>query len=255
MQESCDAGLLHMKIEELEERIGVEFRDKNLLRQALTHRSYLNEAETHQPLEDNERLEYLGDALLDFIVAEMLCKRFPEFREGPLTDVRAALVRSASLAELARRIELGSYLYMGHGEAASGGRQREATLCAAFEALMGAIYMDQGLEVARAFVLPLLEDMLPQAVEIALRKDPKSRLQELAQARGMGTPRYREIAQEGPDHRRTFTIGAYIGDVEYGRGKGSSKQAAGQAAAEEALRRLEAEDEDKGRSVDLRDGS
>ena len=244
-----------MKIEELEEKIGIEFHDKGLLRKALTHRSYLNEAETHQPLEDNERLEYLGDALLDFIVAEMLCERFPEFREGPLTDVRAALVRSESLARLARQIDLGSYLYMGHGEAASGGRDREATLCAAFEALMGAIYLDHGLEVARDFVLPLLETMLPQVMEMALRKDPKSRLQELAQARGMGTPRYREIAQEGPAHRRVFTIGAYIGDIEYGRGKGSSKQAAGQAAAAEALKRLEAENGNEERSVDLRDGS
>ncbi len=230
-----------MKIEDIEEKTGIEFKDKNLLRTALTHRSYLNEAETHQPVHDNERLEYLGDALLDFVVAEMLCKRFPEFKEGLLTDIRAALVKTESLAELARRIDLGNYLYMGHGEVASGGREREATLCAAFEALVGAIYMDQGLDVTRKFVLPLLEPMLPQALDMAMRKDPKSRLQEMAQARSMGTPRYREVGQEGPDHHRIFTMGVYIGDKEYGRGKGSSKQIAGQMAAKEALERLERE--------------
>ncbi len=228
-----------MQAEELEEIIGVRFEDKNLLRTALTHSSYLNEAPTHVSIEDNERLEYLGDALLDFVVGEMLYRRFPDFKEGMLTDVRAALVRESTLADFARRIRLGEALYMGHGEVASGGRDRDTILCAAFEALVGAIYLDQGLEAVKEFVVPMVESALPEAVEMAALKDPKTRLQEITQARGMGTPSYEQVEEKGPEHRRTFVMAVYVGGEKLGEGEGRSKQAASREAAMAALARLE----------------
>ncbi len=231
-----------MQTEKLEEIIGIRFEDRNLLRTALTHSSYLNEAPTHAPIEDNERLEYLGDALLDFVVGEMLYRRFPEFKEGMLTDVRAALVRESTLANFARRIRLGEALYMGHGEAATGGRERDTILCAAFEALVGAIYLDQGLETAKQFVLPMMESELPKAVEAASRKDPKTRLQEIAQAKGMGTPSYSKVNEKGPEHRRTFVMAVYVGGEKLGEGEGRSKQAASREAARVALMKLEGEE-------------
>ncbi|MEJ2208776.1 MAG: ribonuclease III domain-containing protein, partial [Anaerolineae bacterium] len=131
-------------IKDLEQKLGIEFRDKSLLHRALIHRSYLNEHPDF-PLEDNERLEFLGDAVLDFVTGEYLYHRFPELREGPLTSLRSALVRRDTLAQFARQLDLGNFLLMGHGEAESGGRERPATLCAAIEALVGALYLDKGL--------------------------------------------------------------------------------------------------------------
>ena len=223
-----------MRLEDVEREIGIVFRDKSLLQRALTHRSYLNEI-GRPGWEDNERLEFLGDAIIDCIVAEYLYHKFPEMREGVLTAVRANLVRREALAAFARQIHLGQHLIMGSGEEQSGGRERDAILCAAFEALVGAIYLDQGMEVAREFVLSFVREALDEALKRALTKDAKTRLQEWSQAVMHKTPRYVTVGEEGPDHAKVFTVEVRIGDVVAGRGRGSSKQAAAQAAAEDAL--------------------
>lgn len=218
------------------ERNGLKFDDPELLRTALTHRSYLNE---HPDVEwdDNERLEYLGDAVLDFLLADMLFRRFSEAREGELTGLRSALARRETLARLAERLGLGEALLMGHGEVETGGRTRAATLCAAFEALVGALYLDQGLEAVAGFVMPLMEQELAAARAEVSDKDPKSRLQELAQGLLGVTPRYRTVKAEGPDHAKVFTVEVYLGDAVCGVGEGHGKQVAAQRAAADALAR------------------
>lgn len=215
------------------------FKDKSLLSRALTHRSLLNEYPEF-PIADNERLEFLGDAVLDFLVGEFVYDRFPELQEGDLTNLRAALVRREALAHFALQINLGNFLRMGRGEAESGGRERSATLCAAFEALVGALYLDQGLEQVKAFLLPFVEPELARVQQQALEKDPKSRLQEWSQAEIHATPHYRTVAERGPDHAKEFTLEVTVGGVPYGRGVGPSKQAAAQAAAAAAIQRLTA---------------
>ncbi len=219
------------------ERNGLFFRDRALLRTALTHRSYLNE-HADVDWEDNERLEYLGDAVLDFMLADYLYENFPNAPEGELTALRAALVRRETLSRLAVRLEVGPALLMGHGEVETGGRQRSATLCAAFEALVGALYLDQDLSAVSDWVLPMMQAELAMArVEVA-DKDPKSRLQEMAQAALGVTPRYRTVAADGPDHAKTFRVSVAIGDVLCGEGEGPSKQVAAQNAALDALARV-----------------
>jgi len=218
----------------LEQKLGIVFRDKSLLQRALTHRSYLNEHPDF-PLEDNERLEFLGDAVLDFLTGEYLYHRFPEMREGPLTSLRSVLVRRSTLARFARQWNLGRHLLMGHGEAESGGRNRPATLCAAFEAMTGALYLDQGLESVKDLIEPLIMPEIARTLEERSDKDPKSRLQELAQARMHHTPRYTTAGESGPDHAKEFTVKVTIGGQVYGQGRGPSKQQAAQAAAHAAL--------------------
>ncbi len=225
-----------MNVAAFAERHGLAFRNLNLLREALTHRSYLNE-HPEADWEDNERLEYLGDAVLDFLLAESLYRRFPQAREGELTGLRAALVRRETLARLAGRLGLGEALLMGHGEIESGGRQRPPLLCAAFEALIGALYLDQGLAAVVSFVMPMMEAELADAQTEVADKDPKSRLQEVAQGLLGVTPRYRTVKSEGPDHAKSFTVEVYLGDTVCGVGKGHGKQAAAQQAAADALRR------------------
>ncbi|HEY64887.1 MAG TPA: ribonuclease III [Caldilineae bacterium] len=224
-------------IERFEAHTGLRFNDKTLLQRALTHRSFLNESPDF-PLADNERLEFLGDAVLDFLVAEFLYHRFPEQREGPLTNMRAALVRRDTLARFARQISLGQFLFMGRGEEETGGRNRPGTLCAAFEALIGALYLDQGLEAVKAFIYPFIEPELDHVLQEALNKDAKSRLQEWSQAHFQITPYYRTVSERGPDHAKEFTVQAVIDGVVYGEGEGRSKQLAAQAAAQAALENL-----------------
>jgi ribonuclease III len=216
------------------ERSHLSFVDQALLRTALTHRSYLNE---HPDLdwEDNERLEYLGDAVLDFLLAEYLFLAFPNASEGELTALRAALVRRDTLSRLARKLAIGQTLLMGHGEVETGGRERAATLCASFEALVGALYLDQGFEAVSAWVIPMMQDELGAARLEVTDKDPKSRLQELAQGRLGVTPRYRTTGAAGPDHAKIFHVEVAIGDTVWGHGEGPSKQLAAQHAAEDAL--------------------
>lgn len=219
---------------ELSDRIGVEFNDFSLLSRALTHRSYLNE-NPGAILEDNERLEFLGDAVIDFVVAGYLYNRFPEMDEGELTSLRAALVCAETLATFARAIELGRYLRLGFGEEESGGRERTPLLCASFEAVMGAVYLDRGLEVTRPIIERTIQPMLEQIRAGSLHKDAKSEFQVWAQARFNQTPHYHVVASEGPDHARTFTVRVVVGSETWGEGQGRSKQAAAQAAAAEAL--------------------
>jgi len=220
------------------ENLGVTFRDVSLLSRALTHRSYLNE-NPGSVLEDNERLEFLGDAVIDFVVAGFLYHRFPEMDEGELTALRAALVRAESLAGFARQIDLGRYLRLGLGEEENGGRERTPLLCATFEAVAGAIYLDHGLEQARDFIEPLVRPALEQIRAEELYKDAKSEFQVWAQARYNVTPHYRVSGSEGPDHARTFTVQVLVGPEVWGEGRGRSKQIAAQAAAAEAMRRAE----------------
>ncbi len=222
----------------LSERLGAEFGDLSLLSRALTHRSYLNE-NTDSSLEDNERLEFLGDAVIDFIVAGYLYNRYPELDEGELTALRAALVRAETLAQFARAVDLGRYLRLGYGEEESGGRDRTPLLCATFEAVIGAIYLDRGLERTRPIVEGYVEPMLEHIRAGDLQKDPKSEFQVWAQARFNVTPHYRVIDSEGPDHAKTFTVRVLVGDEAWGEGRGRSKQAAAQAAAAEAMARAE----------------
>lgn len=218
----------------LEEQLQIEFYDYSLLGRALTHRSYLNE-NPDSGLEDNERLEFLGDAVLDFVVGAYLYQRFPDMDEGELTTLRAALVRAKTLADFARLLHLGTYLRLGYGEAESGGRERTPTLCAVFEAVVGAIYLDQGLESVQPFVERLVAPALDTILAESLHKDAKSEFQVWAQGQYNITPRYEVIAATGPDHAKEFTVAAMLGEQTWGWGKGHSKQVAAQAAARQAL--------------------
>jgi ribonuclease-3 len=229
-----------INIFEAEKTLGVTFTDKALLQRALTHRSYLNENPDY-PLEDNERLEFLGDAVLDFITGEYLYHRFPEMPEGRLTNLRSALVRTETLARFATRLNLGEFLFLGRGEEESGGRKRPAILCDAFEAFIGALYLDRGLDATRQFVYAIVDPALQEILALDNDKDPKSRLQEIAQSYYQLTPTYRTVKEEGPDHAKEFTVEALIGNNIYGRGSGLSKQNAAQAAAQQALQALEQE--------------
>lgn len=222
----------------IEDALGIKFKDYSLLSRALTHRSYLNE-NPGEALEDNERLEYLGDAVLDFVVAAYLYHRFPEMREGELTMLRAALVRTRTLAAIARELSLGDNLRLGHGEAESGGRQRIANLCAGFEAVVGALYLDQGLTAVEPWVHQLIGPQLQQIIAQAAHRDAKSEFQIWAQSRYNATPTYEVLAHEGPDHDKTFTVAVLVEDQTWGVGQGGSKQKAAQAAASAAMDKAE----------------
>ncbi len=221
-----------------ETSLNLSFSDKTLLQRALTHRSYLNENPNY-PLDDNERLEFLGDAVLDFITADYLYHHLPEMPEGRLTNLRSALVRTEKLAQFALDFGLGTFLFLGRGEEDSGGRERLALLCDAFEAVIGALYLDQGIVATREFVLNIIEPALAEILDAETDKDAKSRLQELAQSQLRITPTYRTIDEQGPDHAKEFTVEAVIGNKSYGQGTGYSKQSAAQSAAENALKNLE----------------
>lgn len=218
--------------ETIENTLGVRFQDHTLLKLALTHRSYIYETQGAGQ-SSNERLEFLGDSILALVSADYLYRTFPHLSEGELTDVRAVLVRTETLANFAREINLGQCLLMGKGEQHSGGGQR--VLASAFEALLGAIYLDQGLEAVQHFLLPRLEPLAHTIIEKRLFKDNKSRFQELAQAQVGITPSYRLTAQEGPSHNREFTVEVMLGTEVAGKGQGRNKQTAEQEAAHDAL--------------------
>jgi ribonuclease III len=226
------------EIRELAERLGIQFNDLSLLLRALTHRSYLNE-NVGPALEDNERLEFLGDAVLDFTVGAYLYHHFPEMAEGDLTALRASLVRAETLADFARHFDIGHYMRLGYGEAESGGRERVPALSATFEAVVGAIYLDQGLEVVELWLEKLIAPTLADILAVSAHKDAKSEFQIWAQARYNVTPHYRVKAAEGPDHAKIFTVQVLVGDETWGVGEGRSKQVAAQAAAATALARAE----------------
>lgn len=226
---------------EVQRIVRITFDDVELLRTALTHRSYLNE-NPDVPLEDNERLEFLGDAILDFLVGAYLFERFPDAREGDLTFMRATFVRTSTLADFTRQAGLPPYILLGRGEELSGARERDALLADVFEATLGAVYLDQGLERARTWLVDtFLADAVDRLVDgDAYSKDPKSRLQEQAQGLFGITPVYDVVGETGPDHDKVFTMRVRIGEDVWGTGTGRSKQAATQAAARAALKRLEA---------------
>lgn len=224
----------------LEQTLGFVFLDKSLLQRALVHRSYLNE-HPEFPLEDNERLEFLGDAVLDFLTAEYLYHRFPEATEGLLTSLRAALVRRETLARFAKGFGLGDHLLLGHGEAASGGRERPVILCAVFEAVVGALYLDRGIATVQRLIEPLMQPVIDETIENESDKDHKSMLQELAQGLLHRTPRYSTVAESGPDHAKEFTVQVSVAGRVLGHGTGKSKQQAAQRAARVALERFHTE--------------
>lgn len=219
---------------DLNRRLNLPFKNLSLLTRALTHRSYVNE--NPNSLEDNERLEFLGDAVLDFIVGAWAYNRFPEMPEGDLTKVRSAVVRNDQLANFSRRIGLGRALRLGRGEASSGGNDRDTLLGSAFEALIGALYLEAGLGAVEAFVNPILDDIQDYILDEI--QDPKSRLQEWAQAEKIGTPQYVTVAARGPDHAKEFEVEVRIQGTTYGRGHGTSKGVAARIAAQTALEAL-----------------
>ena len=219
---------------DLNRRLNLPFKNLSLLTRALTHRSYVNE--NPSSLEDNERLEFLGDAVLDFIVGAWAYNRFPEMLEGDLTRVRSAIVRNDQLANFSRRIRLGRALRLGRGEASSGGNERDTLLGSAFEALIGALYLEAGLDAVEAFVNPILDEVQDSILDEI--QDPKSRLQEWAQAKKMGTPQYVTVSARGPDHAKEFEVEVRIQGTAYGRGHGTSKGVAARIAAQAALEEL-----------------
>ena len=226
-----------MSVEAFAREAGLPIRDLGLLQSALTHRSFVNE-HSEAPA-DNERLEFLGDAALDFLSAALLYRRFPDTDEGKLTRIRSALVCTEQLAAFAQEIGLGEALLLGKGEEASGGRQRPALLCGAFEAVLGALYLDAGLPAVERFLGPRLERAITSIVEEEAEFDPRSQLQIWAQAQRRETPRYRTTGSTGPDHDRLFTVQVLIGDQVLAEGTGKSKQEGARQAALSALRTLE----------------
>ncbi|MFC2013776.1 ribonuclease III [Chloroflexota bacterium] len=221
----------------LQKILGISFNDPSLLEQALVHSSYLNENPGVAPV-SNERLEFLGDAVLDVVVAEKLFQDFPQFTEGAMTKLRSALVRRDSLFRMAGAIKLGDYLCLGKGEEASGGRYKPANLAGALEAVIAAISLDQGLAIARSFILRLLDKELQKVISQGTRSDYKSQLQEFIQARQQQIPTYHVIEAVGPDHDKKFTVEVMVGDTVLGRGSGKSKRAAEAEAACSTLQRL-----------------
>ena len=224
----------------LQRAIGITFHDVSLLEQAFTHSSYINE-NPGSHLVDNERLEFLGDALLGFIVAERLYQEFPKFGEGKLTEIRVLLVRQETLAGLATELKLGDYLLLGKGEESTGGRQRQTNLADAFESLIGAIFLDHGLDAARDFVLGRLERQLQETGVNGVGRNFKALLQEFTQAKFKQLPAYRVVETSGPDHDKGFTVEVSFGDRVWGTGSGRSKRAAEMEAARIAWEKLLAE--------------
>ncbi len=222
----------------LENKLGVKFINSKLLSEALTHRSYVNE-NRGEGLQHNERLEFLGDAVLELVITEFLFKKYEDHPEGDLTSFRAALVKTESLAEEAERLGFGEFIFMSKGEESTGGRQRPYILANTVEAIIGAIYLDQGYETAKKFIIDNIAHKTEDIVNSRLDIDSKSKLQEVAQESVKLTPIYEFISSEGPDHDKTFIMAVKIGENEFGRGKGRSKQEAEQKAAEDALNNWE----------------
>ena len=221
---------------EFNQRVGLNFNNIALLTRALTHRSFINE--NPDAIEDNERLEFLGDAILDFVVAAWLYHRYPEMTEGDLTLVRTALVRTEQLAEFACQIRLGEAMRLGQGEIVSGGRTRRALLCGGFEALIGGYYLDQGVKAVEVFFEPFLANAVNEILVDGQPRDPKSLLQEWAQARGLNPPVYETVNETGPDHEKVFEVRVNIEGKASGSGTGNSKREASKVAAKAVLKQI-----------------
>ncbi len=226
---------MQKSINEFEEIIGLEFNDKNLLLQSLTHRSYINE---NRALKNghNERLEFLGDAVLELVITDYLYQEYPEKNEGDLTSIRSALVNAQTCADVAKNININDYLLLSRGEAKDTGRARQYILANALEAVIGAIYLDSGYDKAKDFILRFITPMTQKIIDDELWIDAKSKFQEKAQDKVGITPSYKTLKETGPDHDKKFTVGVYIGDEKVAEGEGDSKQDAEQSAARHALK-------------------
>ncbi len=222
-------------LSQLESKIGVVFKNEDTLLQALTHRSYLNEKPSWH-LDHNERLEFLGDAVLELVVTEYLYNTYPN-PEGEMTNWRAALVNANMLAKISGEFDLNEFVLLSRGEAKDTGRARQYILANAVEAVIGAIYIDQGYDAAKGFIHRFITKELPNIIEKKLFRDPKSLFQEKAQEKVGVTPTYEVIDEWGPDHARNFRVGVYLGKDLAGEGEGPSKQEAQQVAAEDALQK------------------
>jgi ribonuclease-3 len=225
-----------MELGKLEKKLGLSFKDEDLLTEALTHRSYLNEFPDWR-LPHNERLEYLGDAVLELIVSEELFQKFPKYPEGQLTVLRAALVNYQTMAKIAEEVGLEDFILMSRGERKDTGKAREVILANAIEAVIGAMYLDQGLEKTRSFVKKFVMVHLDEVLKTRSYRDAKSELQEKIQETMRLTPNYKMIEESGPAHRRVFKMGVYFGDKLITEGEGASKQEAELEAAKNALKK------------------
>lgn len=223
------------KYQKLEDKIGIKFRDYDLLSRAFVHKSYINE-HRNEGLKHNERLEFLGDAVLELAATHHLFEKYPDQDEGQMTSFRSALVKGLHLAEVAAELELGSYLMLSKGEEKSGGREKKYILANVMEALIGAIYLDHNYEVAESFIEKFILTKLDHIIEEGSYIDSKSQFQELAQEKVGHTPYYQLIKDEGPDHNKIFVMGAFIDGELIAEGSGSSKQKAEESAAQNALK-------------------
>ncbi len=225
---------MESKTEIFENKFKLKFKNKKLLKIAFIHRSYLNE---HPKVElpHNERLEFLGDAVLGLIVSEHLFKKYPKHPEGDLTNFRSSLVNAKTLSKAAKSLKLGQYLSLSKGEEATGGRERQYILANTFESLLGALYLDQGLAATREFIEKYLLTFLSEIIQKKLYKDFKSLLQEKSQEELSVTPAYKILEEKGPDHVKTFRTGVFLGRKKVADGTGNSKQSAEQEAARSAL--------------------
>lgn len=224
------------KLLKLENILGVHFKDKNLIKSALTHKSYLNEhPECSWP--HNERLEFLGDAVLELVISEYLYKNIPK-REGEMTTLRAAIVRAESLSKVAERLGIEKFLYLSKGEKNDTGKAKRYILANALEAIIGAIFIDQGIEKAKIFIYQKLIEELKEILNSEEIKDPKSRFQEFSQEKFGITPTYKVLKEWGPEHQKIFLVGAYLGEKLVSKGQGYSKQEAEEKAAKIALKKI-----------------
>lgn len=212
------------------------FKNQKLFLQAFTHRSYLNEAK--EKMESNERLEFLGDSILSFVVSDFLYKKYPHFPEGTLTNLRSRLVNTKTLAQVAKELDFGSLLRLSKGEEESKGRQNQSLLADSFEAFIGALFLDQGIQKVSAFLATILLIKADEFVEKKSFKDAKSLLQEYVQAKKQNSPLYKVLSEEGPPHAKVFTVGVYVQNKLIAKGKGNSKQEAEKQSAELALETL-----------------
>lgn len=225
------------KFHAIEKVIGYSFKKPAILKRALTHKSYANELKLSAE-EHNERLEFLGDAVLELAVSELLMKRYPDFSEGELSKMRAAIVNEKQLASLARKFRLGDYLYLGRGEEQTSGREKSSLLADAYEAILGGIYMDRGAKKAFQLIQRHYSDLLDKTPPHQFYQDYKTELQERCQELFRAIPRYKLAAERGPDHDKTFEVEIYIRNELMGHGFGRSKKEAEQQAAQEALQKL-----------------
>lgn len=215
----------------------IPIKRKTLFKKAITHRSWLNE-NNQKKAESNERLEFLGDAVLELVVSEYLFDKFPDQNEGYLTALRASLVKTETLAKVAKSLKLGELILLSRGEEVSGGRENQSLLANTFEAILGAIYLESGKKRVASFVKKNLIPKLTPIIEKHLEKDAKSQLQEIIQAKGIETPAYKVVKEEGPDHNKVFTVSVIINGKSLAKGTGKNKQQAQQSAAKKALEKV-----------------